>query len=143
MRHTYKRSELAELVGEEPRRLEFFVREGLFSGVESSGRGKAKLYSRQNAFELLVIQKMRNAGIVLETIKRVLNETRDDLFAFAANEPDRRAFLILREDPDDWTLYHDAKFSKTKHVELKMKGSRAAVVIDLTGCMRDIVNKGL
>jgi hypothetical protein len=71
----YTRKQIAKIVNIPDRRVEFYTNQGIFTRMEKKvGRGVARLYSKQNVFELFITKKLRLNGIDIPKIKEILKK---------------------------------------------------------------------
>jgi len=140
----YTRKQLAGITGIPWNRVEFYQHQGLFEGVEPTGKGHAIRYSQRNVAEAAIIDSMNAVGVTLAKGKEVLRIMRTlpnyrDLFKKNDNINPKE---ILRHD--DWSIYLllfpnvDLDFvvittgGGKEHIEISMKDRKSAIILDIT-----------
>jgi DNA-binding transcriptional MerR regulator len=96
----YRKREIAKRLGEPPRKIQFWVDEGIVTPdiKPPSGRGKAMLFSERNLIEFGMIQIMKDEfGLGLAAIKKILAELR------MISDPDQRKNSALEFASDFYT----------------------------------------
>lgn len=69
----YRRKEVEQITGIPARRIQFYSENGLLHLAEiNTGRGRERLYTKENILELLIIGELSKYKIGLSEIKRIL-----------------------------------------------------------------------
>lgn len=71
----YRTSEVAKLTGLTKRQLDHWDKTGLFSPslAQAEGRGSARFYSFRDVVQLRVAKELRNAGVSLQSLRKVVD----------------------------------------------------------------------
>lgn len=73
MAQTFIRKQAKKITGIPPRRIEFYLQQGLLSGIDlKTGRGTARQFTKLNLFQLMVIKRLAAAGIELNRIEKFI-----------------------------------------------------------------------
>lgn len=75
----FRTSEVAKLAGLTQRQLDYWDRTGFLkpSLARAAGRGSARFYSFRDVVELRIAKELRDAGIPLQALRRVVEYLRD------------------------------------------------------------------
>lgn len=82
MKEQFTKKEVAKGLGLTPRTIQFWTDEGLVvpEVANPRGRGKTRLYSRKNLFQLLIIRRLTDCGLTLLKTMEVMHSLKHEQY---------------------------------------------------------------
>jgi ssDNA-specific exonuclease RecJ len=136
------RTKIAELVGIDAKRIQFYIHQQVFDDLNFQGRGKPTLFKLRHLVEVFLIKELDRKGVALSAIKDILKQLRG--YALFTNyfKNDRiKKLFSSKKHPKIYVIF----FNESNKVDLKqigredtripdfdMMGYKSAVIIDLS-----------
>ena len=131
---SYTKKKVAEVTGLTPRLVQFYTERGVVTPEvdEGRGRGRFRLYSRNNILEFAVINELVSYGMTVYKIGVILQALRDSGFLNWQGLYKTDAFVIIYQRENARYIKPDFRLSYNKPLELKkIDGYDSALVINL------------
>lgn len=136
MKDAYIRKEVEEITEIPARRIQFFTDSDLLSLNKQTGRGRERLYSPQNIFELLIVKELSKHGVQLAQIKRIIIDLPKKIkinafFDFTRFEEGSDYFLTISDD-GRVTYSQEVKDVKISLLGKRAKGHSSILILNLS-----------
>lgn len=142
MKGNFRRTQVAEIVGMDGYRIQFYLFQGVYDNPVRQGRGKPTMLTTRHLVETFLIKTLDEKGITLSTIKSILGQIRgyskfkgyftgDAIKARFSGKRAPRVYVTFFNESNEVHLTEVGR-DDSMVPGFDMRGHKVAVVIDLT-----------
>ena len=145
MTRVFSPKDVQEIVGIPARRIKFYSDSKLLSlKQQNPGRGRGRVYSRQNLFELFLIKELDSVGVMLSRIEEIFSSAGTsysillDLATYEKDDPPGVLIQISANGVQFAGVRDRGTLKGTETLKLDMSNVTSAILLNMTNLARKV-----